>query len=86
VGDHQLLKVINLEDSQDKEGWLIINAEEENDEESAELLEEIPNEMADLWHEISLLENRLAKQRMNIQIAKLELSGYEEMRHYCFMT
>ena len=32
VGDHQLLKDINLEDSQDKEGWLTINAEEENDE------------------------------------------------------
>lgn len=61
VGEHQLLKVVNLEDSQGKEGWLIINAEEENDEERVELLEEITNEMEDLWHELSLLENRLAK-------------------------
>ena len=44
MGDHQLLKDINLEDNQDKEGWLIINEEEKNDEESAELLEGIPNE------------------------------------------
>jgi len=40
---------------------LIINAEEENDEESAKILEGIPNELVDLWHELILLENRLVK-------------------------
>ena len=58
---------------------MTINAEEENDEESVELLEDVLNEMIDLWHELILLENRLAKQKMNIQIVKLELSGDEEI-------
>ena len=44
-----------------------------------EILEGIPNELEDLWHELILLENRLVKQKMNIQIVKLELSGYEEI-------
>lgn len=66
MGDHQLLKDINLEENQDKEGWLIINVEEENDEEIVELLEGIPNELADLWHELIILENRLVKHKMNI--------------------
>ena len=79
MGDHQLLKDINLQDNLDKEGWLTINAKEENDEESVELLEEVPNEMTNLWHQLILLENRLAKQKMNIHIVKLELSGDEEI-------
>jgi hypothetical protein len=75
VGDHQFLKDVSLEDNQGKEGWLTINVEEE----SVELLEEIPNELADLWYELSLLEDRLAKQKLNIQIVKLELSKDEEI-------
>jgi hypothetical protein len=55
----------------------MFNAGKENDEESVEILEEIPNELADLWHELSLLENRLAKQRMSTQTVKLELCGDE---------
>jgi hypothetical protein len=61
VDAHQLLKDDNIEGNQDKEGWLMFNAGKENDEESVEILEEIPNELEDLWHELSLLENRLAK-------------------------
>jgi hypothetical protein len=75
VGDHQFLKDVILEDSQGKEGCLTINVEEE----SVELLEEIPNELANLWYELSLLEDRLAKQKLNIQIVKLELSKDEEI-------
>ena len=70
VGDHQLLKDANLEGNKNKEGWLEINVEEENDEESVEFLEQIPSEMADLWHELSLLEKRLENQRMSIHIVK----------------
>jgi len=41
----------------------------------AELLEGSPNELENLWHELILLENRIVKQKMNIQVVKLELSG-----------
>ena len=79
VDDHQLLRDINLEDIQDKEDWLIIDAEEESDEDCAEMLREVPKEMADLWHELNLLEHRLEKQRVHIQVAKWELNGDEEI-------
>ena len=45
MGDQQLLKDANLEDIQNKECRLTINVEEENDEESVEFLEEVPNEL-----------------------------------------
>jgi len=79
VEDIQSLWTVNLEDNQDKEGWLIIDAEEKDKETCAEFLEEIPSEMEDLWHELSLLENRLENQRMSIQTIQLELSGDEEV-------
>ena len=41
-----------------------------------------PIEMEDLWHELSLLENRLANQRMNILIVQLKLGkGEADMSH-----
>jgi len=41
----------------------------------AEILEGSPNELENFWHEPILLENRIVKQKMNIQVVKLELSG-----------
>ena len=35
--------------------------------------------MADLWHELNMLEQRLEKQRVGIQVAKWELNGDEEV-------
>ena len=72
VDDYQLLKDVNLEDNQDKEGWLIFNAKEENDEDCVELLGEVPKEMIALWHEVNLLEQRLEKQKVGIQVAKYD--------------
>ena len=59
MGDGQLLWTVNLEDSQDKEGLLIVDVEEENSEDCAEYLGEISNEMIILYHELILLEQRL---------------------------
>jgi hypothetical protein len=55
----------------------MFNAGKENDEESVEILEEVPNEMIDLWHEIILLENRLVIQGMNILNVQLKLNKVE---------
>jgi len=79
VEDGQLLWTVNLEDSQDKEGLLIVDVEEEDNEDCAEYLGEISNEMVSLYHELSLLEQRLEKQKVGIQATKLELNGNEEV-------
>jgi len=79
VEDGQLLWTVNLEDSQDKEGLLIVDVEEEDNEDCAEYLGEISNEMVSLYHELSLLENRLEKHMVGIQDTKLELNGNEEV-------
>jgi chaperonin cofactor prefoldin len=42
-------------------------------------LGEIPSEMQDLFHELSLLEKRLENQRVSIHIVKLELNENEEV-------
>lgn len=78
VDDNQLLKGVNLEGNQNKESWLIFNAEKENDEDCAGLMGEVPREIEDLWYELSLLENRLENQRVSIHTVQLELSGNEE--------
>jgi hypothetical protein len=39
---------------------------------------EIPKEMVRLYHELDLLEQRLEKQQVDIQVTKLELNGDEE--------
>ena len=75
--DIQSLWNDNLEYSKDKEGWWIIDAEEKDSETCAEFLEEILSEMEDLCHELSLLENRLANQRMKILIVQLKLDKGE---------
>lgn len=54
---------------------------EEYSEDCMELLGEIPNEMENLWHEISLLEKRLENQRVGVQVVKSELNENEEV-HY----
>jgi len=55
---------------------------EEDSEDCIEFLEEISSEMADFWHELSLLENRLANQRMKILIVQLKLDeGEADVSH-----
>ena len=50
---------------------------EGDSEDCIEFLEEIPSEMQDLWHELSLSENRLASQRMTTLNVQLKLSKGE---------
>ena len=54
----QSLRIIDLEESQSKEGLKIDNADNED---YAELLEGIPNEIADLWKKLSPLERKQRK-------------------------
>ena len=74
VGDNQLLKGVNIDGSQDKEGWLIFDAERENDEDCVGFLGEVSREMEYFWCELSLLEKRPLNHRMSIQTVKLELN------------
>jgi len=53
----------------------------EDSEDCTKLLEEIPSEMENLWHELSLLEKRLENQNVSIQVIKSELNENEEV-HY----
>ncbi len=47
-----------------------------------EFLEGIPSEMEDLWHEVSILENKIASQRMNILNVILKLvEGEADVSH-----
>jgi hypothetical protein len=82
VEDGQSLWTVNLEDNQDQESWLIVDAEEEDNEDCIEYMGEIPKEMVSLYHELDLLEQRLEKQQVDIQVAKLELDGDEEVVIY----
>ena len=54
---------------------------EEDSVDCTELLGEIPTEMENLWHEISLLDKRLEKPRVSVQVVKSELNENEEV-HY----
>lgn len=78
VEDAQSLWIVNLEDDQDKESWWIVDAKEEDNEDCVEYMGEISKEMVSLYHELNLLEQRLEKQNVGIQVAKLELNGDEE--------
>jgi hypothetical protein len=82
VEDGQSLWIVNLEDSQDKESWLIVDVEEEDNEDCIEYMGEIPKEMVSLYHKLNLLEQRLEKQQVDIQVAKLELDADEEVVIY----
>jgi len=54
---------------------------EEDSEDCIDLLGKIPSEMANLWHELSLLDKRLENQRISVQDVKSELNENEEV-HY----
>lgn len=73
---------VNLEDSQNQESWLIVDAEEEDNEDCIKYMGEIPKEMVSLYHELNLLERRLEKLQVDIQVAKLELNEDEEVVIY----
>ena len=73
----QLLKIIDLEESESKEGLKTNVADNEVSEDRGELLGEIPNEMVDLWHESSLLEKRQGNQGISDQTAQPELNKNE---------
>ena len=70
--DGQSLRIVNLEDNQDNEQLLMVVAESEDSEDCVEFVEEIPSEMLKLYHELSILEERLDNQRIHIQVAKTE--------------
>ena len=57
----------------------MVIAESEYSEDYVEFLEEIPSEMVRLYHELSLLEERLKNQRIHIQVGKTELNENEEV-------
>ena len=59
----QSLRTVNLEDNQDKEGLLIVDVEEEDNEDCAEYLGKFSSEMVSLYHELSHLEDRLENRR-----------------------
>ena len=50
---------------------------EGDSEDCIEILKKVSSEMENLWHELSLLENRLASQRMNILNVQLKLDKGE---------
>lgn len=50
---------------------------EEDNEDCTELLGEIPSEMENLRHEVSLLVERLENQKLSVQVAKSELNEKE---------
>ena len=57
----------------------MVVAKSEDSEDCVEFLEEIPSEMVSLYDELSLLEERLENQRIQIQVAKTELNENEEV-------
>ena len=71
------MKIIDLEESQSKEGLKTNVADNEVSKDHAELLGEIPNEMVDLWHESSLLEKRQGDQRISDQTVQPEMNKNE---------
>lgn len=75
----QSLKIINLEESQSKEGLKTNVADNEVSKDFVEILGELPNEMAELWHESSILEKRQENQGISNQIVQPELNENEEI-------
>ena len=73
------MKIIDLEESQSKEGLKTDVADNEVSEDRAELLGEIPNEMTNLWHKSSLLEERQGNQGISDQTTQPELNKIEEV-------
>ena len=57
----------------------IIISENEDNEDCAEFLGGIPDEMVSLYHELILLEKRLEKHKIFIQAARSELNENEEI-------
>lgn len=67
--------LIEDEEAVSQRDWIC--DKEGDNKDCTEFSEEIPSEMADVWHKLSPLENRLANQRMNILNVQLKLDGGE---------
>ena len=66
------MKITDLEESQSKEGLKTNIVDNEVSEDCAELLRELPDEMADLWHKSDLLVRKQGKVIVFIEFIKLD--------------
>jgi len=74
VGNHNTISM-KEEEVVSQQNWF--SDKEEDCEDCIEFLEEMPCEITDLWNELSLLEDRLARQKINILKLQLNLDEDE---------
>lgn len=68
----QTFILMKIEEVVSPRNWIC--DKEEDSEGCIEFLGEIPSQMEDLWHKLSILEKRIENQRIGIQTIQLELN------------